>query len=167
MQLDELLDDAKAGIFHVGDHDTVLRHAADLPASRQVAPKASTPACCAARGRAVPASAWSSPTARSRQLRSPRAALLRLATPVDSGAIDGRAIDLLFVPAGPAHCTRQHGMLLAELAERFSESDSRTGLRAATDADMLLARMRAWRTAPVTGTSDNALPSPSFPADPA
>ena len=167
MQLDELLDDARAGILDAGDRDTALRHAADLPVCRQVGAE-SLPLSLS--HREAPGSighGMAIPHGRSQHLRSPRAVQLRRATPVDSSAGGGRAIVLLSVLSVLAHYVQQHLMLLAELAERFSEPDVRTGLRAAADADALLARMRTWRPAPVTGTGDNALPSLSFPADPA
>ncbi|WP_368859534.1 PTS sugar transporter subunit IIA [Escherichia coli] len=41
--------------------------------------------------------------------------------------------------AVPAHYTHQHLMLLSELAERFSDSQFRQQLRAAPDAQALMA----------------------------
>lgn len=169
MQLDELLDDARAGILDAGDRDTALRHAADLPVCRQVGAE-SLPLSLSrseASGGTGIGHGVAIPHGRSQHLQPPRAVQLRRATPVDSSAGGGRAIVLLSVLSVLAHYVQQHLMLLAELAERFSEPDVRTGLRAAADADALLARMRTWRPAPVTGTGDNALPSLSFPADPA
>ncbi len=169
MQLDELLDDARAGILGAGNRDTVLRHAADLLACRQVGTESLHASLLRreALGSTGIGHGVAIPHGRSQHLQSPRAVLLRLSTPIYFGASDGHAIDLLFVLSVLAHYVQQHLMLLAELAERFSEPDVRTGLRAAADADALLARMRTWRPAPVTGTGDNALPSLSFPADPA
>lgn len=170
MQLDELLDDAKAGILDAGDRDTALRHAADLPVCRQVGAESLHASLLRREAQGSTGTGIGHgvaiPYGRSQHLQSSRTVLLRLTTPVDFGASDGHAIDLLLVLAVPAHHVQQHVMLLAE---RFPEPDFRTGLRAATDADALPARMRTWRPAPVTGTGtgDNAFPSLSFPADPA
>lgn len=164
MQPDELLDDARAGIQDAGDCDIALRHTADLPACRQVGAGSLS---LSLSHREAPGSighGMAIPHGRSQHLQPPRAVQLRRATPVDSSAGGGRAIVLLSVLSVLAHYVQQHLMLLAE---RFPEPDFRTGLRAATDADALPARMRTWRPAPVTGTGDNALPSLSFPADPA
>lgn len=167
MQPDELLDDARAGIQDAGDCDIALRHTADLPACRQVGAGSLSLSLSHREAPGNIGHGMAIPHGRSQHLQPPRAVQLRRATPVDSSAGGGRAIVLLSVLSVLAHYVQQHLMLLAELAELFSEPDVRTGLRAAADADALLARMRTWRPAPVTGTGDNALPSLSFPADPA
>lgn len=48
-------------------------------------------------------------------------------------------VDLIFAMAVPAHYTHQHLMLLSELAERFSDAEFRLQLRAAPNADALMA----------------------------
>ncbi len=162
MRLAELLEDAKAAIVDAGDRDAVLQRAADLLACRQVGPgglhasllrREKLGSTGIGHGVAIP-------HGRSDQVHAPRAVLLRLAPPVDFGAADGQAVDLLFVLAIPLNHAQQHLMLLAELAERFSEPGFRARLRAAPDADALLAGMRAWRPEPATGAGDNALPRP-------
>lgn len=77
------------------------------------------------------------PHGRCPNLTEPRGALLRLDTPVAFGGDE--PVDLIFAMAVPAHYTHQHLMLLSELAERFSDADFRQQLRAAPNADALMA----------------------------
>ncbi|MCF5935963.1 PTS sugar transporter subunit IIA, partial [Xanthomonas perforans] len=77
------------------------------------------------------------PHGRCPNLTEPRGALLRLDTPVSFGGDE--PVDLVFAMAVPAHYTHQHLMLLSELAERFSDADFRRNLRAAPNADALMA----------------------------
>ncbi len=64
-------------------------------------------------------------------------AFLRLADPIDFGAIDGQPVDLVFALIVPEHFTDQHLMFLAELAELFSNSKITEELRAARDSAAL------------------------------
>ncbi|MEG8104110.1 PTS sugar transporter subunit IIA, partial [Xanthomonas hortorum] len=77
------------------------------------------------------------PHGRCPNLTEPRGALLRLNTPVAFGGDE--PVDLIFAMAVPAHYTHQHLMLLSELAERFSDAEFRLQLRAAPNADALMA----------------------------
>ena len=82
------------------------------------------------------------PHGRSSAIDHAGAAFVRLAHPVDFGADDGVPVDLVAVLLVPAHFTDQHLKLLAELAELFSDTAVTAALRAAPDADALLATLR-------------------------
>ncbi|MGY0505299.1 PTS sugar transporter subunit IIA [Luteimonas sp. e5] len=64
-----------------------------------------------------------------------RAAFVRLARPLELDAVDGEAVDLVLALSVPAHFTRQHLQLLAEIAERFIDAGFRDALRTAHDTD--------------------------------
>ena len=71
------------------------------------------------------------PHGRIADLEDTRCAFLQLATPVDFGALDGQPVDLVVAMAVPEHFAQEHLHRLAEVAERFSDADFRTALRAA------------------------------------
>ncbi|MDR2011837.1 MAG: PTS sugar transporter subunit IIA [Rhodanobacter sp.] len=77
------------------------------------------------------------PHGRCPQIAEARAAFIRLAKPIDFGASDGQAVDLVAALIVPAHFTDQHLRLLAELAELFSAPSTTAALRAAPDAPAL------------------------------
>jgi PTS system nitrogen regulatory IIA component len=77
------------------------------------------------------------PHGRSTSVAEARAAFVRLAHPIDFGADDRQAVDLVAALIVPAHFTDQHLKLLAELAELFSDSGLTASLRAAPDAATL------------------------------
>ena len=77
------------------------------------------------------------PHGRSAKVDEARAAFVRLAEPVDFGADDGQAVDLVAALLVPAHFTDQHLKLLAELAELFSDATLTGALREAPDAAAL------------------------------
>lgn len=77
------------------------------------------------------------PHGRSNAFAEPRGAFLRLAHPIEFGASDGQAVDLVFALVVPEHFTQQHLQLLSELAERFADADYRSALRKAGDAQDL------------------------------
>lgn len=68
-----------------------------------------------------------------------RGAFLRLRTPVDFDATDGRAVDLVFAMVVPEQAVAGHLTQLAEIAERFSDGRFRDALRSARDAEHLAA----------------------------
>lgn len=74
------------------------------------------------------------PHGRSAAISEVRAAFVRLAEPIDFGAEDHVAVDLIAALIVPAHFTDQHLKLLAELAELFSDASFTSALRAAPDA---------------------------------
>ena len=72
-------------------------------------------------------------------LDQPRGAFLRLSTPVDFQAPDGRPVDLVFAMVVPDQAVAGHLAHLAEIAERFSDPAFRDALRQADDAGGLAA----------------------------
>ena len=85
------------------------------------------------------------PHGRSPAMAVATGAVLKLAEPVDFGASDGQPVDLLFALAVPEHFTQQHLVLLAQLAEMFSDEGFRDRLRAAPDSDALYRLLADWR----------------------
>jgi nitrogen PTS system EIIA component len=81
------------------------------------------------------------PHGRSRAVGEARAAFVRLAEPIDFGADDAQAVDLVAALIVPEHFTDQHLKLLAELAELFSDANLTAALRAAPDAAALRATL--------------------------
>lgn len=81
------------------------------------------------------------PHGRSPLFETSRAVFLRLAHPVDFGAVDGGPVDLVLAMAVPEHHVQQHLQLLAELAERFADEGFREHLRSAPDATELSCRL--------------------------
>jgi PTS system nitrogen regulatory IIA component len=77
------------------------------------------------------------PHGRSAAIQRACGAFVRLAEPVDFGAVDGAPVDLVFALVVPEHFTDQHLMFLAELAETFSDASMLSRLRAARDATAL------------------------------
>ena len=63
-----------------------------------------------------------------------QAVFIRLAKPVAFEAQDGKPVDLLFALAVPQQCTTDHLKLLADIAEKFSDDELLSQLRAAGDA---------------------------------
>lgn len=64
-------------------------------------------------------------------------ALVRLQEPIDFDAIDGQAVDLLYVLLVPTEATEAHLQTLAALAEMFSKAEVRNLLRETESADQL------------------------------
>ncbi|MFO7746799.1 MAG: PTS sugar transporter subunit IIA [Orrella sp.] len=83
------------------------------------------------------------PHGRVKQITKPFAAFARLAQPVSFDAPDGLAVDLLLVLVVPEAATQQHLDILAEVAQRLSDTAVVDRLRQETDAgrihDMLTA----------------------------
>ena len=86
------------------------------------------------------------PHARSAKALNPAAAFLRLAEPIDFGALDGEPVDLVFALVVPDHFAQQHLLLLAQLAEMFGDATFRDALRAAPDAGALYALVSDWQS---------------------
>lgn len=80
-------------------------------------------------------------------LERPRAAFLRLGTPIPFAAPDAIPVDLVFAMIVPEQAVAGHLVHLAEIAERFSDAAFRDALRAAGDtrelAHLLLRTDRA------------------------
>lgn len=92
------------------------------------------------------------PHARSNAFDSARGAFLRLEHPVDFGARDGGAVDLVFAMSVPEHSSQQHLEILSELAERFSSEHFRDILRHARDMDTLRGALMGRPRPPMTVT---------------
>jgi nitrogen PTS system EIIA component len=75
------------------------------------------------------------PHGRSADVERAAGCFVRLASPIDFGALDGQPVDLVFALIVPEHFTDQHLMFLAELAELFSDGAFMQELRAASDGD--------------------------------
>ena len=75
------------------------------------------------------------PHCRSSHVLAPSLGFARLAQPVDFGAADGRAADLIFMIAAPDGADDFHLQLLAKLARGLMQSDFTDALRQAADAE--------------------------------
>ncbi|WP_115049337.1 PTS sugar transporter subunit IIA [Xanthomonas arboricola] len=139
MPLTDLMAAVRTVVSPAADRDTVLHTAADLLSCRQAGADELYANLCEreALGSTAIGHGIAIPHGRCPNLTEPRGALLRLDTPVAFGGDE--PVDLIFAMAVPAHYTHQHLMLLSELAERFSDAQFRQQLRAAPDADALMA----------------------------
>ncbi|NJC00966.1 PTS system nitrogen regulatory IIA component [Xanthomonas sp. 3272] len=139
MPLTDLMAAVRTVVSPAADRDTVLHAAADLLSCRQAGADELYANLCEreALGSTAIGHGIAIPHGRCPNLTEPRGALLRLDTPVAFGCDE--PVDLIFAMAVPAHYTHQHLMLLSELAERFSDADFRQQLRAAPNADALMA----------------------------
>ncbi|AOY66556.1 PTS sugar transporter subunit IIA [Xanthomonas perforans] len=139
MPLTDLMAAVRTVVSPAADRDTVLHAAADLLSCRQAGADELYANLCEreALGSTAIGHGIAIPHGRCPNLTEPRGALLRLDTPVSFGGDE--PVDLVFAMAVPAHYTHQHLMLLSELAERFSDADFRRNLRAAPNADALMA----------------------------
>lgn len=79
------------------------------------------------------------PHGRIKGLKEARGAFLRLATPVPFDSPDGKPVSMLFVLLVPEHATEQHLQILCELAERFSDRNTRDELGSADSAERIRA----------------------------
>ncbi|NJC47720.1 UNVERIFIED_ORG: PTS system nitrogen regulatory IIA component [Xanthomonas campestris] len=139
MPLTDLMAAVRTVVSPAANRDTVLHAAADLLSCRQAGADELYANLCEreALGSTAIGHGIAIPHGRCPNLTEPRGALLRLDTPVAFGGDE--PVDLIFAMAVPAHYTHQHLMLLSELAERFSDADFRQQLRAAPNADALMA----------------------------
>lgn len=85
------------------------------------------------------------PHGRIKGLTDASGAFLRLSTPVQFDAPDGRPVDMLFVLLVPENANEQHLQLLSELAQRFSDSSFREHVSKATDAASVHEAFLSWR----------------------
>lgn len=84
------------------------------------------------------------PHGRIKGLKEAAGAFLRLATPVQFDAPDGRPVNLLFVLLVPEQANETHLQLLSELAQMFSERAFREQLLNAPDAAAIHALFANW-----------------------
>ncbi len=87
------------------------------------------------------------PHGRLKNFSEARGAFVRLAEPVDFHAADGERVDLVFALAVPDHFTDQHLILLAQIAEMFTDKDLLRHLRQARDSRQLFDLLAAWNEA--------------------
>ena len=67
-----------------------------------------------------------------------QAVFIRLLKPLAFDAVDGKPVDLLFALAVPQNYTSDHLKLLAQIAERFSDTELLENLRTAEDSNELI-----------------------------
>jgi PTS system nitrogen regulatory IIA component len=87
------------------------------------------------------------PHGRIKGLKNALGAFVRLRTPIDFDAPDGKPVGHVFVLLVPEHATEQHLQLLSELAQMFSERRFREQLGSAPDAAKLHALFAQWTPA--------------------
>ncbi|TAH47570.1 MAG: PTS IIA-like nitrogen-regulatory protein PtsN [Betaproteobacteria bacterium] len=84
------------------------------------------------------------PHGRIKGLKEAAGAFLRLGTPVQFDAPDGRPVNLVFVLLVPEQANETHLQLLSELAQMFSDRAFRDALLNAADAASLHALFANW-----------------------
>lgn len=77
------------------------------------------------------------PHGRIPSLDHPIGAFIRLDTPVEFDAVDGKPVDLLFSLVVPEQSTQEHLTILSQLAELFTEESFRSQLRESDPLDLL------------------------------
>ena len=85
------------------------------------------------------------PHGRIKGLKSPMAALFRLAKPIVFDAPDEQPVGLLIFLLVPEAATQKHLDILADIAEMLSDKDLRTRLMHTNDAGELHALVQTWR----------------------
>ncbi len=85
------------------------------------------------------------PHGRVKGLKSPMAALFRLAKPIVFDAPDEQPVGLLIFLLVPEAATQKHLEILAEIAEMLSDQDLRTRLMNMHDAADLHALVQTWQ----------------------
>ena len=85
------------------------------------------------------------PHGRVKGLKSPMAALFRLAKPIVFDAPDEQPVGLLIFLLAPEAATQKHLEILAEIAEMLSDQDVRTRLMNTHDAADLHALVQTWQ----------------------
>jgi len=97
------------------------------------------------------------PHGRLEGLERPRAAFLRLLTPVEyDGAADGQAVDLIMALLFPANGRDEHLEVLAAAARMFSDDALCARLRAAVTAEALYRALVDWRPSTAEGAPPQA-----------
>lgn len=84
------------------------------------------------------------PHGRIKGLKEAAGAFMRLSTPVQFDAPDGRPVNLLFVLLVPEQANETHLQLLSELAQMFSDRSFREQLLDAPDAEALHTLFTQW-----------------------
>jgi PTS system nitrogen regulatory IIA component len=84
------------------------------------------------------------PHGRIKGLKEAVGAFVRLSSPVQFDAPDGKPVALLFVLLVPEQATEHHLQILSELAQMFSDKAFRDSLSSAADADAIFALFSNW-----------------------
>ena len=84
------------------------------------------------------------PHGRIKGLKDAAGAFLRLETPVQFDAPDGRPVGMLFILLVPEQANEQHLQLLSELAQMFSDSSFREALQNAQDPTAIHSLFANW-----------------------
>jgi PTS system nitrogen regulatory IIA component len=84
------------------------------------------------------------PHGRIKGIKDAAGAFLRTRSPIPFEAPDGNPVNMIFVLLVPEKATDQHLLILSELAEMFSERDTRAGLAEAVDAQQARELIAEW-----------------------
>jgi PTS system nitrogen regulatory IIA component len=96
------------------------------------------------------------PHGRIKGLKEAAGAFLRLATPVQFDAPDGRPVNMLFVLLVPEQANETHLQLLSELAQMFSDRNFRDALQSAPDAGRIHQLFLDWSSDAANESSASA-----------
>jgi PTS system nitrogen regulatory IIA component len=89
------------------------------------------------------------PHGRIKGLKSPMAAVFRLANPIGFDAPDDAPVTLMIFLLVPEAATQKHLEILSEIAEMLSDADLRSKINASTDALQLHELIVQWQSAQV------------------
>ena len=89
------------------------------------------------------------PHGRIKWLKSPMAAVFRLAQPIGFDAPDDAPVNLMIFLLVPEAATQKHLEILSEIAEMLSDANLRTQLSASADAEQLHQLIVQWQSAQV------------------
>jgi nitrogen PTS system EIIA component len=89
------------------------------------------------------------PHGRIKGLKTPSAAVFRLAQPIGFDAPDEQAVGLLIFLLVPEAATQKHLEILSEIAEMLSDTDLRTSMLAAADNLALHGLIQNWQSTQV------------------
>jgi nitrogen PTS system EIIA component len=89
------------------------------------------------------------PHGRIKGLKSPSAAVFRLAAPIGFDAPDEEPVSLLIFLLVPEAATQKHLEILSEIAEMLSDADLRAQMLAAPDAAALHGLIAGWQSTQV------------------
>ena len=84
------------------------------------------------------------PHGRIEGLKSPTAALVRLAEPLPFDSPDGKPVDLMVVLLIPDNVTQKHLEILSEIAEMFSDTPFREALSRETSHEAIHDMIMSW-----------------------
>ena len=89
------------------------------------------------------------PHGRIKGLKSPMAAVFRLANPIGFDAPDDAPVSLMIFLLVPEAATQKHLEILSEIAEMLSDADLRAKLSASADAEQMHQLITQWQSAQV------------------